>query len=608
MEPLYIGIIAAALLIIAISLSVYFATRSSDSSSSDSTIVTTTETETESEQIIELTVDYLTGLSTFSDTIASITTDEFRALENYVETATAPDNLLEICQHMGICEDNKENLAVAELIAFHDWLENDDYFYCQDNFRRSCVINNGATNHEISSTWVDNTSQANQADCENAGGSWSSGECTYTVQGHVSITETTAGEITIVSNNIPAHDIGFNSCKAKYNNCYQHTDDTSCQDDPECLWTGSTCEDILHCNFAAANGYAENVQTFTVPNAPSYECCGPRNCTDNSKCETDSGIYYNSELSQTRDDGIMLDGVVIDIFSGGCYDLDDNFPTGNPDNNGNKKVGCMNDDNNGVSADYYYLLDPVFEENMFAVDDNNAHTQDGGAYHYHANPTPNIPAVDAGTEPQVIGFAADGHPIYELWDGATSCYKIIQAYQDEYDSGTDASGRTGATRAQLWTGANAPVLPPIDDAHPPGMYIQDYEWDSTDFGNGTCNLDEANGMIRNDQYGYYVTTEYPYIIRKFKDDPHWTFCKSNTETAGECGSSGGGGGGRQRAPPTGGGQAGGGGQQGAPTIGTGTGTGAPTIGTGTGTGASGSAPRSTTGQVGTFSSTGSPSM
>ena len=67
------------------------------------------------------------------------------------------------------------------------------------------------------------------------------------------------------------------------------------------------------------------------------------------------------------------------------------------------------------------------------------------------------------------------------------------------------------------------------------MYIQDYLY----YEDGTCNLDEANGMIRNGHYGYYVTSDYPYIIRKFRDDPHSSFCKSDYEdSSGECGSSG----------------------------------------------------------------------
>ena len=289
-----------------------------------------------------------------------------------------------------------------------------------------------------------------------------------TIQGTVEISGNSDGTLGIISNNIPAHDITFDNC------------------------TANVCE--------FANGYATGSNDFTIPE-PSEQT-------------------YFTELSQNRNDGIMLDGVVIDLFSGGCYDPNDYFSTesfggehhgggsghssGSSDEFGNKKVGCFGD-----GVENYYLLDPAYEQNGFAVDDHNAHTQEGGEYHYHADPYPEKAEVSAESTPQVIGFAADGFPIYEKWENAKSCY-VLKSSRNTITDGYP--------------------VPPVDDDHPLGMYIDDYEYVSS----STCTLDEANGMEVDGNYGYYVTADYPYIIRKLKGEPHESFCKKGTDDAGEC--------------------------------------------------------------------------
>lgn len=507
---LYIVAITIVILAIAVGIAIFTIKRKNKSSSDNDSDSDSDEEEYSS---VMTTLSNTSSVSIISSS-TDISDNVLKSIENYISGSDAElthEDAVFICQGIGICDNDKTELNNDELISLKDWLldEKDNLLdlitpnFCKENFHRECFLTNGKTNHATASVWTDDRSDT----CNN-NQYINNDSCTKTIQGYVNIKQLDNGALEIKSNNIPAHNINFEQCKANHS-------------------------PTIECNFSPNNGYAEGTeQTFNVPVPPSY---------------LDSDGHdgkYNLDLSQTRDDAIMLDGVVVDIFSGGCYDPDDDFD-GRSDNNGNKKVGCMGISATGIDVNDYYLLDPAFIPNQFAVDDNNAHTQSGGHYHYHANPSSNCKqfteesdcqtgedeygnqaciwtdgvcnwnGVNENYSPSVIGFAADGHPIYELWQGATSCYKLK------------------TQRDQLHT--NAPI-PNIDSVHPLGMYIQDYEWDSVGFNNGTCNLDEANGMIRNNHYGYYVTSNYPYIIRKFKDDPDPSFCKSGSEPNGtECG-------------------------------------------------------------------------
>lgn len=112
------------------------------------------------------------------------------------------------------------------------------------------------------------------------------------------------------------------------------------------------------------------------------------------------------------------------------------------------------------------------------IDFEVAHTQPNGAYHYHGI----APDLVDGLDGQIVGWAADGFPIY--WDSAArSSYRL----------------RTGER-------------PGGDDA-PSGAYdgtfVQDYEYVA-----GLGDLDEANGRIGPDgTYRYVLTSMWPYIGR-----------------------------------------------------------------------------------------------
>ena len=103
----------------------------------------------------------------------------------------------------------------------------------------------------------------------------------------------------------------------------------------------------------------------------------------------------------------------------------------------------------------------------------------------------------------MIGFAADGFPIYGsyIYDSETGIYrKVVSGYTlKDGLRGEESDTNPGGTYD--------------------GLYRADWEW--TDAGD----LDECNGMTYNDQYGYFVTDQFPYILNCFKGSPHASFAK-----------------------------------------------------------------------------------
>lgn len=182
------------------------------------------------------------------------------------------------------------------------------------------------------------------------------------------------------------------------------------------------------------------------------------------------------------DNAIFLNGVKLDLLAAGCYGVADG------------KIGCHD-------SDQPWRYDPMSEFADFGTDSHNAHTQPDGAYHYHGNPNAlfytNVDIISP-----VIGFAADGFPIYgSIFD----------------DNGVN---RAAKSSYQLKTGDRIP----IDSVNPggsyDGTYVDDYEYIE-----GSGDLDECNGMTIDHVYGYYVTNTYPWVLACFKGTPNNSFLK-----------------------------------------------------------------------------------
>ena len=190
-----------------------------------------------------------------------------------------------------------------------------------------------------------------------------------------------------------------------------------------------------------------------------------------------------TELSQRSWDAIMLNGVVVDRLSAGCWDENRKI---------NVRQGC-----NTQRAEW--LIDPLGSDGFFAEDSHNAHAQPDGSYHYHGNPNAMFNDDPGPNGSPVVGFAADGFPIYGSYFLDPKTGQVRKAKSGyTLKSGTRPSGPGGTYD---------------------GFYVQD--WEFTDSGD----LDGCNGMTVDGQYGYYVTDTYPWILNCLSGKPHDSFRK-----------------------------------------------------------------------------------
>ena len=193
-------------------------------------------------------------------------------------------------------------------------------------------------------------------------------------------------------------------------------------------------------------------------------------------------------ISLSYDNAVFLNGVKLDLLAAACYGVG-----GEP--LGQERIGCF-------AAGTPWRYDPMYGTNGFGTDKNHAHTQPDGAYHYHGDPKA-MYDLSGASESGVIGFAADGYPIFGPFID---------------DNGTIRRVTSGFTLKQ-----GARISQPNEGAFPGGTYdgrfVDDWEW------TGAGDLDECNGMTVDAAYGYYVTDTYPWVLRCFKGTPDPSFRK-----------------------------------------------------------------------------------
>ncbi|MBU24401.1 MAG: hypothetical protein CMD99_00005, partial [Gammaproteobacteria bacterium] len=196
------------------------------------------------------------------------------------------------------------------------------------------------------------------------------------------------------------------------------------------------------------------------------------------------------ELGDHRYHGITLGGVAFDLQSGWCYQLEQ----GETDLHINTENECVN---------ATWIRNPLENSSMSGVDLHNAQVQSDGTYYYLGNPNTLFNDSPSGDGSAVIGFAADGFPIYGsyVYDSETGTYrKVVSGYTlKDGLRGEESDTNPGGTYD--------------------GLYRADWEW--TDAGD----LDECNGMTYNDQYGYFVTDQFPYILNCFRGSADTSFAK-----------------------------------------------------------------------------------
>ncbi len=200
-----------------------------------------------------------------------------------------------------------------------------------------------------------------------------------------------------------------------------------------------------------------------------------RFATPVSEIQKNFTIPRNPSLSQGNStaltlmtyDAVMLNGVLVDLLAAGCFGV------------GDGRIGCFD-----INAPWRY--DPMSPTAGFGTDGHNAHTQPDGLYHYHGDPLAMYADLSLGASP-VIGFAADGFPIYgPYFDDGTEIRAAVSGYTLRSGARPSGTGEPGGNYD--------------------GTFVDDYEY------TGQGDLDECNGMTVDGQYGYYVTATYPWIL------------------------------------------------------------------------------------------------
>ena len=211
-------------------------------------------------------------------------------------------------------------------------------------------------------------------------------------------------------------------------------------------------------------------ETFNIPTSPS-------------------AAAQSTALTLSYDNAVFLNGAKLDLLAAACYGVG-NEPLGQ------EKIGCFD-------SGSPWRYDPMYSGNSFGTDSHNAHTQPDGAYHDHGDPLA-MYDTSGNTESGVIGFAADGFPIFGPYiDDEGTIRKVQSGYVL----------KSGARESQTGEGA-------FPGGNYDGTYVDDYEWQE-----GQGDLDECNGMEHDGQYGYYVTDGYPWVMRCFKGTPDASFRK-----------------------------------------------------------------------------------
>jgi len=142
------------------------------------------------------------------------------------------------------------------------------------------------------------------------------------------------------------------------------------------------------------------------------------------------------------------------------------------------------------------------------VDENFAHVQRSGAYHYHGIPTGLMKQL--GLSPQKhspqVGWAADGFPIY--------CQYGYQDPQDPKSKIIELTSSFGLKDGNRPSGDEGP------GGKYDGAFIQDYTYDE-----GVGHLDECNGRycvtpeFPQGTYAYFLTSDWPVVPRAFRGTP-----------------------------------------------------------------------------------------
>lgn len=144
------------------------------------------------------------------------------------------------------------------------------------------------------------------------------------------------------------------------------------------------------------------------------------------------------------------------------------------------------------------------------LDQNNAHVQPTGAYHYHGLPTGLMEKLGGdGKQMLLIGYAADGFPIYTSYGHSVATNAASQLKKMRSSWQLKKGDRTGGPGGKH-----------------DGKFTADYEYVA-----GSGDLDTCNGRFGvapeypQGIYHYHITEEFPQLARQWRGTPDASFFK-----------------------------------------------------------------------------------
>jgi YHYH protein len=232
-----------------------------------------------------------------------------------------------------------------------------------------------------------------------------------------------------------------------------------------------------------ANGLPDHA-VGTFPNADNPNTISAQNISASVTVTPTATSVVTPRVGPMNKPGIALNGIVFDPGTAGtCNDA------------GTCQQGGQTVGNWSLEA----LGQSFFK---WGTDSSNAHVQPDGVYHYHGIPEGLANKLNKGNAMTLIGWAADGFPIYSRYG---------------HTAATDASSALKVVAASYRFKTAPDANRPATTLYPMGTFTQDYEYVA-----GLGDLDECNGRtgvtpeFPGGIYHYFATDTYPYLQRCVK--------------------------------------------------------------------------------------------
>jgi hypothetical protein len=172
----------------------------------------------------------------------------------------------------------------------------------------------------------------------------------------------------------------------------------------------------------------------------------------------------------------------------------------------------------------YEALAPAVQLGM---DQNHAHVQPNGAYHYHGFPAALYEKLNGNKKDEamvLMGYAADGFPLYGPF-----------AYTDPQDAKSPIKQMKSSYQLKMGKRPDGP------GGKYDGTFVQDYEHVPRSGDLDACNGREGvTPEYPEGTYYYVITSEFPFIPRKLQGTPDATFLRHGHPAGGPPGGPGGG--------------------------------------------------------------------